>query len=425
MPYVFHSRVNKDGTQSLRYQVNYLGKKWVVPTGYQCKKSNFKNGRIKGASAEVNENLRNLESEIDKAIEKALAARPQWSVQSLKGFIKNIASGAVVENSMGRMRIVDYWVERIKYYESEGPKKKKQYHYAKKHANSLKVLFGYEYYPLKNNIDRPGYTDRNKNLQFGYLDQEMFLDELTSGDITRVIEELLVSRSSSSVNGYLGNLRTIIDRAMIVRPKIILENPFTGVKLPPMVAKDETPLELEEMIALAKAQHRFKRQLFYRDLFFWSYYTAGMRAHDICILPKSAIKNNRLTYYSNKTGEYFDFILTQELIDIINRNPSKTPYLFDLIDPKLTGDELEEAISSKTKAIRKSLTYLARVAGINRPIGLHIARHTFNHLNKHMPIHLRQRGLGHKTLKTTEAYGKKKEPIDHIVKDITRIGQPH
>lgn len=164
-----------------------------------------------------------------------------------------------------------------------------------------------------------------------------------------------------------------------------------------------------------------------KDLFLFSYYTAGMNYADMIQLTKKDItKDNRIRYTRSKTGKTFNVPILEPTMEIINfylKFNIKTKYLF----PILLSDNLssQQIFNRKMKTItkfNKDLKEIGRLCDIDFDLTSYVARHTF-------ASNLKQKGvstdaiselLGHTDMKVTQVYLKKfeDETTDNAMKHL-------
>lgn len=223
--------------------------------------------------------------------------------------------------------------------------------------------------------------------------------------------------------------KTIVHRAVEVDGHIKPEkNPFLAYSYKGIrTVKDK--LDQSE-IALIEALELEKGSLLWhcRNYFLFSFYCAGIRAGDLIQLRWSNITpDGRLHYQMGKNHKERDLVLVSAARQILSYYHSDTAkrvdYIFPLLDATqpyakaVTQEEkdtmptelkvkLFNQVSAKNALINKYLRKIAELAGIEKSISFHIARHSFAKVAK-------QRGtdnaklkelLGHSSLKVTEGY---------------------
>jgi integrase len=152
-----------------------------------------------------------------------------------------------------------------------------------------------------------------------------------------------------------------------------------------------------------------------------------MRAGDLIQLRQSNIHNGRLQYAMGKTDRIRDIKLLPEAIEILNHymnlDQPTTDYIFPLLDNRaryavaVTSEDrmklqpevkkrLLQQVNSKNSLINKYLGKIAEMAGINKKLTFHIARHSFANIARQKKANVFDisKTLGHSSIKITEAY---------------------
>jgi integrase/recombinase XerD len=166
----------------------------------------------------------------------------------------------------------------------------------------------------------------------------------------------------------------------------------------------------------------------HRNYFMFSFYCAGIRAGDLMLLKWCNITaEGRLEYQISKTMQKKSIKLLPYALDILKEyqtektNPHHFifPLLSDAAPYAIANNEQErttlpaniqkamyDAINSKNVIINKGLKKLAQMAGINKPLSLHISRHSFADIarKKGISIYDIKNMLAHSSTKITEAY---------------------
>ena len=151
-----------------------------------------------------------------------------------------------------------------------------------------------------------------------------------------------------------------------------------------------------------------------RDLFLFSFYAHGMRFGD-CILFKKSDAKKVIYYKTQKNEKHISLVINKRLSEIIEKylkKDSENVYLFNLVKKEFTTKwEFEDEKSSLNANVNNYLKRIAILAGIEKHISFHIARHSFAQLLKEYQsktgksdIYVIQQALGHSDIKTTQAY---------------------
>lgn len=137
-------------------------------------------------------------------------------------------------------------------------------------------------------------------------------------------------------------------------------------------------------------------------LFLFNCYNGGLRISEVLTLEKKAIETGYIKSTSLKTGKAINIPITPKGAAILELIPeSENPYVFGLFKEG-------KSISMFTALVNKYLKKLAAMAGIEKDLHSHIARHTFatKALRDGMRIEYVSNILGHANLRETQIYAK-------------------
>ncbi|MCD7970005.1 MAG: site-specific integrase [Alistipes sp.] len=215
----------------------------------------------------------------------------------------------------------------------------------------------------------------------------------------------------NTVSFYIRNIRAVYYRA--VKAGIVdrtdanhFEDVYTGV-----YETRRRALDQQEITALAALQSalpaekaHLKRSLLY---FLFAYHSRGMSFIDMAYLKKQDIKGDTIIYKRKKTGYYLELKITKPMKRIINsfRHQTKhSPYVFPILDPSVPDHRMQ--YESALNRQNKFLKILASMAGVDKRISTHVARHTWATFAKRLGygISLISEGLGHRDPKVTSIY---------------------
>lgn len=208
-------------------------------------------------------------------------------------------------------------------------------------------------------------------------------------------------------------IRTIFNQAIqaeLVSPEYY---PFgkrgIQIKFPESVKIGLTP---EEVILLETADLSSNpAQDHARNIWLISFYFAGMRVSDVLRLRWSDMQDGRLHYMmgkNDKAGSIKVSPKAQRILDIyIGRK-----YPHDLVFPELetvptmkdkylVQKKISQAVSKLNKVLKRTAIYI----GIEKPLTLHIARHTFGNISgDRIPVQMLQKLYRHSHISTTINY---------------------
>lgn len=193
-------------------------------------------------------------------------------------------------------------------------------------------------------------------------------------------------------------------------------NAFALIKVPGQDI-EKTKLTWEELRAIEDLPLRDFTAVA-RDLFMFSFYSHGMRFAD-CVLftrenAEKAVQKAGINYQTGKNLRKLKIANTPPLEAIMLRylDGNEGLYLFPILARKYVDKwDFEDDKNSMNTLVNTYLKKIAIMAGIDKPVSFHIARHTFAHLMKKYQsekgqsnIYLIQQALGHKDIKTTQMY---------------------
>lgn len=149
-----------------------------------------------------------------------------------------------------------------------------------------------------------------------------------------------------------------------------------------------------------------------RNLWLTSFYFAGMRISDVLRLRWSYFQDMRLIYRMNKTGKIRNLKVVDEVWAIIRKYAHLKEHADDLVFPDLKGVDFEDEFEVKRKIAFAVKWYdkilrerVARKAGIEGKVTMHIARHTYATIaGDEIPVQRLQELYGHSSVTTTIGY---------------------
>ena len=197
-------------------------------------------------------------------------------------------------------------------------------------------------------------------------------------------------------------LRTLVHRAIEVGIMEASKDPFLvfkykGVKTTKEKLDDD---EMERIINLELEEGSLIWHC--KNYFLFSYYCAGIRAADLIQLRWGNVTDSgRLHYQMGKNHKDRDLVLVEQAIEILRHyhkeDAKATDYIFPLLSneveyaayvtqadkdrmrPELRH-KMYQDVSSKNALINKYLKKIAEQAEIDKPLSMHISRHSFAHI---------------------------------------------
>lgn len=179
---------------------------------------------------------------------------------------------------------------------------------------------------------------------------------------------------------------------------------------------EKTSLTLNEIETLIEydIHKKNKGMIKARDMFLFSFYTAGMRFTDMCKLKWSNVKDNDIEYTMNKSskraGSRRTIPLNPKSLAIIERYKTDDeafifPALYGFND-KSTQKDIEYKIYITNNSLNRSLKTLANKCGIKKSLSMHMGKHSFADyaVKNEVDLLLISKLLGHTKLTTTQHY---------------------
>lgn len=223
-------------------------------------------------------------------------------------------------------------------------------------------------------------------------------------------------------------LRTLVHRAIEVGIMEASKDPFLvfkykGVKT---IKEKLDDSEMERIINLELEEDSLIWHC--KNYFLFSYYCAGIRAADLIQLRWGNVTvSGRLHYQMGKNHKERDLLLVEQAIEILRHYQREDAKATDYIFPLLSNDaeyagyvtqadkdrmrpelrhKMYQDISSKNALINKYLKKIAEKAEIEKPLSMHISRHSFAHIAQESGAESSaiKNILGHSNLATTERY---------------------
>lgn len=233
----------------------------------------------------------------------------------------------------------------------------------------------------------------------------------------------------NTIQVVLNIFRTLVKRAIevegLMKPD---KNPFLTFKYKGVkTIKDK--LDFEEIKKIESLELSEGSLIWNcRNYFLFSFYCAGIRVGDLIQLRWGNItSDSRICYEMGKNHKIRDLKLVSQARNILmhyhKEDAKPSDYIFPMLDSnamwaKATTQEerdvmpadlkkvLFSQISAKTALINKELKKIAALAGIDKKISFHLARHSFAKVAKQKGVDNSKvkELLAHSSLKITEGY---------------------
>lgn len=235
--------------------------------------------------------------------------------------------------------------------------------------------------------------------------RDIMVDEIDSSIISSY-ESWLKDRGvcPNSTSFYMRNLRAAYNKAAaggLTPQRQPFRNVYTGVD---RTHKRAIPLEtvraLRDMDLSGNPAGEFAR-----DMFMLSFYTRGMAFVDMAFLRKTDLAGSILTYRRHKTGQRLQIRWEDCMQSIVSRYGTGTsPFLLPLI--KAPGTDERRQYLSAAGSVNRSLKSIGRRLGLDIPLTMYVARHSWASAarSRNIPLPVISEGMGHGSDRTTRIY---------------------
>lgn len=191
----------------------------------------------------------------------------------------------------------------------------------------------------------------------------------------------------NTISLYIRNLKRVYKLA--VNDELAADsNPFEGMDVSYRVKKERNGLTLDEVKRLRDLDLSGESEMtvFARDIFLFTVYTKGMRSDDIFRLTSKNIKDGRLTYLQHVTGKEISIPWEPALKEIADRyKQDGTPLLFPVVTAKSPREQWRQ-YDGRLHRINYNLKKLGEKIGLNYPLNLTVARHSWESMTKSVSI---------------------------------------
>lgn len=191
----------------------------------------------------------------------------------------------------------------------------------------------------------------------------------------------------NTISLYIRNLKRVYKLA--VNDGLAADsNPFEGMDVSYRVKKERNGLTLDEVKRLRDLDLSGESEMtvFARDIFLFTVYTKGMRSDDIFRLTSKNIKDGRLTYRQHVTGKEISIPWEPALKEIADRyKQDGTPLLFPVVTAKSPREQWRQ-YDGLLHRVNYSLKKLGERNGLDYPLNLTVARHSWESMTKSVSI---------------------------------------
>lgn len=235
--------------------------------------------------------------------------------------------------------------------------------------------------------------------------EDIMLDSLTS-EVMEAYEAWHQQRGivPNTISFYTRILRAVYNRAVeqdIIENRNPFRHVYTGVDktvkraLPLATIKKIKALDLSLTPSLD----------FARDMFMLSFYLRGMSFIDMAFLKKTDLRNGYVSYRRRKTNQQLIIEWTIEMQMILDKYPENaSDYLLPIIRNPSTNERC--TYRNVGYNINRNLKRIAEMVGVQIPLTLYVARHSWASAAKAkgIPVSVISEGMGHDSEATTQIY---------------------
>lgn len=195
------------------------------------------------------------------------------------------------------------------------------------------------------------------------------------------------------------------------------QNPFSLYQVGSLWTKTRKraidKVDIQRLIDLEiKDGHTTEYRQLAKDLFLFSYFTAGMNFGDMARLRYKDLIKGRIYYSRHKTQKLLSFQLVPNAMQIIGKyskdNHAQEDYIFPILDrtEHKTAQQIFNRIHKVLAKINRELKVLGEQIGLEVPLTTYVARHTYATVLKRsgVSVALISESLGHSDLSTTQIY---------------------
>lgn len=228
-----------------------------------------------------------------------------------------------------------------------------------------------------------------------------------NSNILEIYERYLLDNnlSPNTISFYIKHLRAAYNKA-VDEELVVDKNPFKRIKIATQkTVKRAIPKEVIKRLKSMDLSHN-NSKCFARDMFLFSFYTRGMSFVDVAYLHKKDLRGGELCYRRKKTNQLLSIHWENCMQEILNRYGANnsSPYLFSIIkDEKV--DSRKQYLNALYR-INRQLRLLGNEIGLNHPLTMYCARHSWASIAREegIPLSIISEGLGHESEKTTQIY---------------------
>ena len=251
----------------------------------------------------------------------------------------------------------------------------------------------------------------------GYKPTSMALEAIDI-DYLKGLELHLRQRGNkdNSIATRFAIFKAIYNKAVKEGKVAVRQNPFSIYQVGSLWTKTRKRAidkdDIQRLIDLEITEgHKTEYQRLARDLFLFSYFTAGMNFGDIARLRYKDIVKGRVNYSRHKTQKLLSFQLVPNAMQILEKYGTAghgEDYIFSILNrhEHTTPQQIFNRLHKVLRKINRELKVLGEMIGLEMPLTTYVARHTYATVLKRsgVSVALISESLGHSDLSTTQIY---------------------
>lgn len=384
------SRIRKDGTYPLVFQIIYRRQKKLIYMDYRLRTEDFDpvremvvhNEQTPFSMKEVkkmNSSIRKQKKEILARVSELLEEEAEFSVKDIVAHFNNNGDGICL------LAFFDNCID--------------------------------EKLVLKKYGIAAAYKSTQSSIRLFLEDRDIYManisEKLVDGYRSFLMERKV---SDNTIKYYMRNFRSIYNAAIRKGYRFKEKYPFARLRAAPSQTVKRA-LSKEQMRAINNLELPPRSNLEkYRDLFLFSFFAQGMPFVDLVMLKKENICEGVISYKRYKSKLQVHVKVTEQIQALLDKYQNDGKYVFDIIKENADKSEYDQyriALIYSNRNLKK----IGKMLGFEVPLTTYCARHTWANeaKNSGAPLMVISEGLGHQSEKTTLIYLK---GLDLTVLDI-------
>ena len=210
--------------------------------------------------------------------------------------------------------------------------------------------------------------------------------------------------------------KAIYNKAVKEGKVAVKQNPFSIYQVGSLWAKTRKRAidkdDIQRLIDLEITEgHTTEYRRLAKDLFLFSYFTAGMNFGDIARLRYKDIVKGRVNYSRHKTQKLLSFQLVPMALQILEKYGMAghgEDYIFPILNrhEHTTPQQIFNRLHKVLRKVNRELKTLGEQIGLEMPLTTYVARHTIATDLKRSGVNIAiiSESLGHSDLSTTQIY---------------------